>query len=149
MANSSNLPLTIGCASIFIQRSRTLAYVERKSTLYFRLPSVRSSFLSDGYSPYRPPLTRSPRTKATLPAPWSVPAPLSLTRRPNSDHTSIRTSSAASWARRSSKKAATPSETSCHSLACAGSCVAWVRSEEHTSELQSPDHLVCRLLLEK
>src|SRR5947208_9947478 len=27
-----------------------------------------------------------------------------------------------------------------------GSCR---RSEEHTSELQSPDHLVCRLLLEK
>src|SRR5438552_11482051 len=26
--------------------------------------------------------------------------------------------------------------------------VDW-RSEEHTSELQSPDHLVCRLLLEK
>src|SRR5258708_24017842 len=26
---------------------------------------------------------------------------------------------------------------------------ATVRSEEHTSELQSPDHLVCRLLLEK
>src|SRR5258708_16285348 len=26
--------------------------------------------------------------------------------------------------------------------------VRW-RSEEHTSELQSPDHLVCRLLLEK
>src|SRR5258708_29154311 len=26
---------------------------------------------------------------------------------------------------------------------------AKVRSEEHTSELQSPDHLVCRLLLEK
>src|SRR5215216_7371813 len=25
----------------------------------------------------------------------------------------------------------------------------WTRSEEHTSELQSPDHLVCRLLLEK
>src|SRR5258708_27423865 len=25
----------------------------------------------------------------------------------------------------------------------------WKRSEEHTSELQSPDHLVCRLLLEK
>src|SRR5258708_24060809 len=25
----------------------------------------------------------------------------------------------------------------------------WARSEEHTSELQSPDHLVCRLLLEK
>src|SRR5258708_13886446 len=28
-----------------------------------------------------------------------------------------------------------------------GQCLA--RSEEHTSELQSPDHLVCRLLLEK
>src|SRR5258708_24695072 len=32
--------------------------------------------------------------------------------------------------------------------------IAWAwpwlpRSEEHTSELQSPDHLVCRLLLEK
>src|SRR5207244_8115443 len=27
--------------------------------------------------------------------------------------------------------------------------VSWSRSEEHTSELQSPDHLVCRLLLEK
>src|SRR5258708_28969290 len=26
---------------------------------------------------------------------------------------------------------------------------ARLRSEEHTSELQSPDHLVCRLLLEK
>src|SRR3990170_7929505 len=27
--------------------------------------------------------------------------------------------------------------------------VAALRSEEHTSEIQSPDHLVCRLLLEK
>src|SRR5207244_12332854 len=27
--------------------------------------------------------------------------------------------------------------------------IALRRSEEHTSELQSPDHLVCRLLLEK
>src|SRR5207244_11813200 len=26
---------------------------------------------------------------------------------------------------------------------------AYTRSEEHTSELQSPDHLVCRLLLEQ
>src|SRR5690348_18014591 len=26
---------------------------------------------------------------------------------------------------------------------------SWRRSEEHTSELQSPVHLVCRLLLEK
>src|SRR5258708_13327219 len=29
------------------------------------------------------------------------------------------------------------------------SVIAEYRSEEHTSELQSPDHLVCRLLLEK
>src|SRR5258708_12442593 len=28
-------------------------------------------------------------------------------------------------------------------------CGASTRSEEHTSELQSPDHLVCLLLLEK
>src|SRR5207244_8209087 len=31
----------------------------------------------------------------------------------------------------------------------AGVVRAYIRSEEHTSELQSPDHLVCRLLLEK
>src|SRR5258708_11515582 len=41
----------------------------------------------------------------------------------------------------------------------AGKLISWLkavaltsvgyRSEEHTSELQSPDHLVCRLLLEK
>src|SRR5258708_26981282 len=30
-----------------------------------------------------------------------------------------------------------------------GRTMTRVRSEEHTSELQSPDHLVCRLLLEK
>src|SRR5436853_4663443 len=28
-------------------------------------------------------------------------------------------------------------------------CACWTRSEEHTSELQSLRHLVCRLLLEK
>src|SRR5258708_18478355 len=42
-----------------------------------------------------------------------------------------------------------------HLLAGRGSPVEAIRSdgaarsEEHTSELQSPDHLVCRLLLEK
>src|SRR5258708_29654410 len=30
-----------------------------------------------------------------------------------------------------------------------GNAIWTGRSEEHTSELQSPDHLVCRLLLEK
>src|SRR5947208_7166115 len=33
--------------------------------------------------------------------------------------------------------------------AIAGLVRKHIRSEEHTSELQSPDHLVCRLLLEK
>src|SRR5947208_11012956 len=31
----------------------------------------------------------------------------------------------------------------------ASAAASAARSEEHTSELQSPDHLVCRLLLEK
>src|SRR5690348_18186091 len=35
------------------------------------------------------------------------------------------------------------------SVTIAGNDVRKVRSEEHTSELQSPVHLVCRLLLEK
>ena len=34
------------------------------------------------------------------------------------------------------------------SSGCSGN-LKYLRSEEHTSELQSPDHLVCRLLLEK
>src|SRR3990170_6476485 len=44
---------------------------------------------------------------------------------------------------------------SCSSLQAIPECSGLVnpravcRSEEHTSELQSPDHLVCRLLLEK
>src|SRR5258708_17090734 len=46
--------------------------------------------------------------------------------------------------------------TAASSWRCAASpAIRWTelpetpRSEEHTSELQSPDHLVCRLLLEK
>src|SRR5258708_11978092 len=34
-------------------------------------------------------------------------------------------------------------------LGFGAACVSPARSEEHTSELQSPDHLVCRLLLQK
>src|SRR5258708_18148209 len=34
-------------------------------------------------------------------------------------------------------------------VVCCHSRWRLMRSEEHTSELQSPDHLVCRLLLEK
>src|SRR5260364_455598 len=46
------------------------------------------------------------------------------------------------------RKAPSPARRS--GCAAKGSRVcAPARSEEHTSELQSPDHLVCRLLLEK
>src|SRR5437764_9824620 len=55
-----------------------------------------------------------------------------------------------SWMRRS------PSAEASFSLNCLPSGIkypafdaAWQRSEEHTSELQSPMYLVCRLLLEK
>src|SRR5260364_143682 len=37
----------------------------------------------------------------------------------------------------------------CDAATAAGPAAVAARSEEHTSELQSPDHLVCRLLLEK
>src|SRR5258708_12602409 len=39
--------------------------------------------------------------------------------------------------------------TKSYSHRLAGNANRISRSEEHTSELQSPDHLVCRLLLEK
>src|SRR5258708_38308966 len=42
-----------------------------------------------------------------------------------------------------------PTRTARCSVPSAFSPSAGSRSEEHTSELQSPDHLVCRLLLEK
>src|SRR5258705_1841805 len=37
----------------------------------------------------------------------------------------------------------------CSALICSRICLRTSRSEEHTSELQSLRHLVCRLLLEK
>src|SRR5438552_8459616 len=46
----------------------------------------------------------------------------------------------ATWRMWCARGGALPAVVSGHSLG---------RSEEHTSELQSPDHLVCRLLLEK
>src|SRR5258708_24683605 len=49
-------------------------------------------------------------------------------------------------AERNSPWGETPAYQTPGSLACPG---VSQRSEEHTSELQSPDHLVCRLLLEK
>src|SRR5258708_10950203 len=47
-------------------------------------------------------------------------------------------------------QASTPSVSAMRSVSVlTDGVLAWDRSEEHTSELQSPDHLVCRLLLEK
>src|SRR5256885_9143095 len=40
-------------------------------------------------------------------------------------------------------------ELTCASPSCSSPCSPPPRSEEHTSELQSPCNLVCRLLLEK
>src|SRR3712207_7870215 len=37
----------------------------------------------------------------------------------------------------------------CGFIICQNAISDWVRSEEHTSELQSRQYLVCRLLLEK
>src|SRR5256885_12244129 len=45
--------------------------------------------------------------------------------------------------------AQTPRSTSCSLIAQPASAACRTRSEEHTSELQSPCNLVCRLLLEK
>src|SRR6476469_9921317 len=42
-----------------------------------------------------------------------------------------------------------PSLIRCDHLSLPGHCAPRCRSEEHTSELQSPMYLVCRLLLEK
>src|SRR5438552_13797678 len=48
------------------------------------------------------------------------------------------------------RSTATFGEADAHPLNAFRDAIAyWKRSEEHTSELQSPDHLVCRLLLEK
>src|SRR5215216_7934642 len=43
----------------------------------------------------------------------------------------------------------TPAATSSNLMVLKSRLLKRSRSEEHTSELQSPDHLVCRLLLEK
>src|SRR3712207_8849969 len=80
--------------------------------------------------PYTP-LSRSP------PAPGSWPRSGRRARDPGGGSSTVRlpTSSSAS---------PTPSREPLH-----GKAASQVRSEEHTSELQSRQYLVCRLLLEK
>src|SRR5207244_12995806 len=60
-----------------------------------------------------------------------------------------RSSDLPSWV--SVVKASSPpvASTRAASASTGASSATYTRSEEHTSELQSPDHLVCRLLLEK
>src|SRR5207244_12162994 len=87
--------------------------------LFPLFPTRRSSDLSDSSALQTRYLSMSPLGRKEIFLPWEKPAP----PRPR-----------------------TP-EASSSSSTSAGSSVS--RSEEHTSELQSPDHLVCRLLLEK
>ena len=56
---------------------------------------------------------------------WSVPEPLSATRRPNSVNRNSVTLSLASWLRRSVKKVSTVLETSVHRAALACAWLAW------------------------
>src|SRR3712207_8356526 len=49
----------------------------------------------------------------------------------------------------SSRTPATPSSWTTRRTTSPRSTPSWTRSEEHTSELQSRQYLVCRLLLEK
>src|SRR5256885_3783814 len=48
-----------------------------------------------------------------------------------------------------SSRVAVPCGMTKPAMAGSAAAVRWIRSEEHTSELQSPCNLVCRLLLEK
>src|SRR2546426_1892512 len=50
---------------------------------------------------------------------------------------------------RPTRTAARTARTALHHAAHVTPVMQWSRSEEHTSELQSPCNLVCRLLLEK
>src|SRR5256885_7931314 len=67
-----------------------------------------------------------------------------------SSSSASRSPSSASTRNSSTSKPRCPPNWSASSQAVAGdSSPSWQRSEEHTSELQSPCNLVCRLLLEK
>src|SRR5438876_5795109 len=57
--------------------------------------------------------------------------------------------SASSASARSAARSAGPSTRGCRASCSPAPPPGRERSEEHTSELQSPVHLVCRLLLEK
>src|SRR4051794_41452380 len=82
----------------------------------------------------------------------SRPFLLLIPRPPRSSLFPYTTLFRSTWACTSAAEYLRPSEKS-WSQGTSRACVPWLqdfsRSEEHTSELQSPVHLVCRLLLEK
>src|SRR5205814_5689527 len=95
-----------------------------------------SSFLSLTRPP--PRSTLFPYTTLFRSVGWDVTCWRPIGRSPATDQTSI------CWPRCSNGSSGSRSEALCSSASTRTS-----RSEEHTSELQSLRHLVCRLLLEK
>src|SRR5947208_2918557 len=104
---------------------------------FLRLRRPPTSTLFPYTTLFRSPRPRSGTSSSASPrSSWATPRrPPSTSPRPTASwptSTSAAPSSPASSTTRPSRPSTRPS-----------------RSEEHTSELQSPDHLVCRLLLEK
>src|SRR5690348_17703053 len=89
-----------------------------------------------------------PTKSYTLSLPAALPfcsrASALATRRSNSCRTTPKANPASSWEPRA-RRCSHPRSVAYRHPASSSA----VRSEEHTSELQSPVHLVCRLLLEK
>src|SRR2546429_3792210 len=86
------------------------------------------------------------------PSPWRKPTPKSFVTNPRWTQTSLLTSKKSSRAASlaTSPPGSNPRLQRAHRRgAPQGKCGRNPRSEEHTSELQSRLHLVCRLLLEK
>src|SRR5690606_41382148 len=85
----------------------------------------------------------------TLPLPDALPISISslLGRRPRSAY--VRTACPRRGRRARASRAARPHLPRCGTARGAAPCWRGSRSEEHTSELQSRENLVCRLLLEK
>src|SRR5207244_12839094 len=96
-----------------------------------RPPRVPHSHSLSLYTPPPPPDSSTPSLHDALPI--STPKNATAKARP-------RALRAVCWNAKPEPRSTIPS---------AARLSGMKRSEEHTSELQSPDHLVCRLLLEK
>src|SRR5258708_21592849 len=89
--------------------------------------------LHDALPIWPPPCAGPSRPQARAARPWPRGVPPRWTGAPRRTGRRRRSRDSGSPRRRRSRRRGEPLS----------------RSEEHTSELQSPDHLVCRLLLEK